>query len=527
VEHDIEVERDWKLFIKNLDPEKKTAQACFTSLVYVSQYPSCPSTKLIVQAARAPICPRHHVHRAGPSVHVPRAFRHYDTSNARTTRRTRPAIMTRRPGAPPILLDHDGAAESAINAMAQMDAGIPERQLTHFQHWHNPALENTLSHDEQEVNDAQTQAVWQGRRGMPAGLSQEAEEAYEAHRLLAEQNRRAAQRHRASSGLPEHSRFENEWAVDRRIPSPPPVHLLDDSARSLLYPHGANGPSLYDLYNNTPPSLSGARGSRTVPRSSLPASSSPDDDADRPIDAFEALDTTYPLFAPLDDAGPHPIEDMFDSDNEDDVSVAGTSYHVPEPDTLRFQGPGYEDWIPTRPLIGTGTLPDTDRAQTNITDPASSPYEVVGSPDYTLGLASPTTSGLEYTTRARAEVDEQLALDLDPRSHWVLPSDHIPPAWNTFHPVPPPMPIIRRRQREDDDGHEEQAEAGGDEDRRPMRRPRMDEDGPLEGVQQRVRRSIPVESLLSGSGSGSGSGSRDNRRNGLVFDAESYINPDL
>jgi hypothetical protein len=32
VEHDIEVERDWKLFIKDLDPEKKTAQACFTSL---------------------------------------------------------------------------------------------------------------------------------------------------------------------------------------------------------------------------------------------------------------------------------------------------------------------------------------------------------------------------------------------------------------------------------------------------------------------------------------------------------------
>jgi hypothetical protein len=40
VEHDIEVERDWKLFIKDLDPEKKTAQACFTSLVYVSPFPA-------------------------------------------------------------------------------------------------------------------------------------------------------------------------------------------------------------------------------------------------------------------------------------------------------------------------------------------------------------------------------------------------------------------------------------------------------------------------------------------------------
>jgi len=61
-----------------------------------------------------------------------------------------------------------------------------------------------------------------------------------------------------------------------------------------------------------------------------------------------------------------------------------------------------------------------------------------------------------------------------------------------------------------------------------MRRARMDEEsgsGPSEGVQQRVRRSIPVESLLSGNERESGE--RDTRRNGLVFDAESHINPDL
>jgi hypothetical protein len=46
VEHDIDVERDWKQFIKDLDPEKKTAQACFTSLVYVRLFPTVNTTRL-------------------------------------------------------------------------------------------------------------------------------------------------------------------------------------------------------------------------------------------------------------------------------------------------------------------------------------------------------------------------------------------------------------------------------------------------------------------------------------------------
>jgi hypothetical protein len=531
VEHDIDVERDWKQFIKDLDPGKKTAQACFTSLVYVGPVPTVHTFKADIQASRAPICPRHHVHRAGPSVQVPRAFRHYDTSNARTTRRTRPAAMTRRGGAPGILLDHEGAAESAINAMAQIDAGVPERQLTHFQNWHNPALENTISRDEQEGHDAQTQAALERRRRIP-GLfddptSQDAEEAF-----LTQMQRNAQDRVRAMRGLPEPSRTGNEWTVERRLPSPPAVYHPGDLTRGLLNPHMATGSSMYDLGDDTPISLSGARRPRTLRRFSLPTSSTPDDDDERPIDAFEPLDTTYPLFAALDDAGPYPIEDMFDNDHnhedEDDDSVDETLYPIPGPDSLGMQERGYEPWWPSRPL--RGALPDTDREQTNIIDTADSPYEVVGSPDYTLGPASPTTTGLEYTTRARAEVDEQLAFDLNPgrRLLGVFPPGHIPPAWDTFDPGPPPMPIIRRRQRGDDDGHEEQGEAGGDDERRPVRRLRMDEEsgpGPSEGIQQRVRRSIPVESLLSGNGSGSGE--RDNRRNGLVFDAESYINPNL
>lgn len=39
IEYDIEAERGWKQFIKTLDPEKKTVQACFASLVAVSPFP--------------------------------------------------------------------------------------------------------------------------------------------------------------------------------------------------------------------------------------------------------------------------------------------------------------------------------------------------------------------------------------------------------------------------------------------------------------------------------------------------------
>jgi hypothetical protein len=431
--------------------------------------------------------------------------------------------MTRRPGAPPILLDHEGAAESAINAMAQMDAGVPERQLTHFQNWHNPALENTISRDEQEVHDAQTQAALERRRRIP-GLfddptSQDAEEAF-----LALMQRNAQERVRAMRGLPEPSRPGNEWTGERRLPSPPAVYLPGDLDRGLSNPNTANGSS-FNRGDDTPISLSGARGSRTLRRFSLPTSSTPDDNDDHQIDAYEALNTTYPLFAPLDDAGPYPIEDMFDNDDnhsfeeEEDDSAAETLYPNPGPGTFGMLGPGYEPWWPTRPL--RGALPDTDREQTNIADTADSPYEVVGSPDYTLGPASPTTTGLEYTTRARAEVDGQLLLDSDLGRRLIGGIDHNS-VW-THH-----MPPDRRRQREDDDEDQDRNEEDGDVDRRPVRRLRMDEEsrpGPSEGIQQRIRRSIPVESLLSGSGTGTGD--RDTRRNGLVFDAESYINPDL
>jgi len=357
--------------------------------------------------------------------------------------------MTRRPGAPPILLDHEGAAESAINAMARMDAGIPERELTHFQNWHNPALENTIGQDEQDVYDAQ-QTILEARMrtsGIMNGLTpQEAEDEYSAQRQRNAQNRFQASFH----GLSDPSRYRHEWTVDRRLPSPQAVYLPGELTRGLLNPNIANGSSL-NRGDDTPISLSGARGGRTLRRFSLPTSSTPDDDDERPIDAFEALNTTYPLFAPLDDAGPYPIEDMFDNElrhaDEDDDSVDETLYPVPGPDSLGMQERGYEPWWPTRPL--RGALPDTDRDQTNIIETADSPYEVVGSPDYTLGPASPTTPGPTYTARARAEVDEQLAFDLDPgrRLLGVFPPGHIPPAWDTFDPGPPPMPIIRRRQR--------------------------------------------------------------------------------
>lgn len=39
IEYDIEAEKGWKQFIKTLDPEKKTVQACFASLVAVSPFP--------------------------------------------------------------------------------------------------------------------------------------------------------------------------------------------------------------------------------------------------------------------------------------------------------------------------------------------------------------------------------------------------------------------------------------------------------------------------------------------------------
>jgi len=432
--------------------------------------------------------------------------------------------MTRRPGAPPILLDHDGAAESAINAMAQMDAGVPERQLTHFQNWHNPALENTIGQDEQEVHDAQSPAVLEFRRRISGihddFMRQEAEHANEA------QNRQriAQNRFNAMRELPEISHSGHEWNLERRLPTPPAVYLPDDLPRGPLNLPRPTGSSLYGRGDDTPLSLSGARGSRTLRRFSLPTSSSHDDNDDHQIDTFEALDTTYPLFAPLDDAGPYPIDDMLfvhDYNNvheeDDDDSVAETIYPNLEPDTFGMLGRGYEPWWPTRPL---NTLPDTDREQTNIIDTADSPYEAVGSPDYTLGPASPTTTGLEYTARARAEVDGQLALDSDLGRRLTRGIDHNS-VWT--HTMPPD----RRRQREDDE-NEDQSGDGGDNERRPMRRARMGEEivpAPSEGVQQRVRRSIPVESLLSGNGDGSGE--RDTRRNGLVFDAESYINPNL
>jgi len=524
VEHDIDVERDWKLFIKNLDPEKKTAQACFTSLVYVSPLPIFTQRGTDVQASRAPICPRHHVHRAGPSVQIPRAFRHYDTSDARTTRRTRTVPRFSGPGATRVQLDDQGGTEAAINAMAQMDAGIPERQLTHFQNWHNPALENTISENEQDGRDAQTQAVPQRERNLFRQLfddltSQDAEEADEAQEF-----RNAQNRIRASHGLPESSRSGHEGNVERR-----PLSLWQpgDLMRGMLNPHRASGFSLDNRSDDTPVSLSGARGSRTLRRFGLPASSSSDIEDTIPIDTFDPLTTTYPLFAPYDDAGPYPMEDMFDTDHdhedeEDDDAGAVTIFPSAGPDTLGMQGRGYEDWgIPIRPF--RSGLPDTDRDPTNIIDTPESPYEVVGSPDYTLGPASPNAPGPGYTARARAEVDEQLALDLEPGIPQLAPVDQdqlLRPVW-TF------MPAMRRRQREME-SDEDQVGEGGDDERRPARRPRTDEEGgsgPVEGAQQRVRRSIPVESLLSGSASGSGSG--DNRRNGLVFDAESYINPNL
>lgn len=311
-------------------------------------------------------------------------------------------------------------------------------------------------------------------------------------------------------------------AIDR-LPSPTPVYLPTDDTAGLLNPYRAYMPTLYDRGENTPLSLSGIRGARAG-RPGLRAD-------DHPLDHIEDLDNTYPLFAPLDDAGPYPMEDMFDTvhENDDDVDE--------DPDDLvggaplvdqQFQTRGYTHWFPPSPVERVPTA-DFDRHHTNIFDMTGSDSDAsdmtIGSPDYTRGPASPTT-GPEYTARARAEVDEQLALDTAPGRHShhdgnpPSPFMPTPPPWSAMIALVPPTLRELRRQREDDEDGE-QAGNGAYLQRRPHQRARMDEGEPSEGSTQRARRSIPVESLLSGEGSG------DDRRNGMVFDAESYINPNL
>jgi hypothetical protein len=269
-----------------------------------------------------------------------------------------------------------------------------------------------------------------------------------------------------------------------------------------------------DADANTPVSLSGARGvseydrrPRRIVRRSISPNESDDNDGVDGVD-YDFVET-YPLFAPLDDLGPLPAEnplDMFggesddDDDDRDDVELPAFAYNYPRPPRPEA---GYTDWTPSVPSTFAGVT--------------LSPF-----PSY-----DPV---IEYNQRARQAVDAQVASDrattapLNPAESST--SRTSVPAWAESH--------LGRRRR---DFLEEPLDAGDEGFGTFLRRvrPRTGEESEQtyppptmaelpaewsEGRPQRVRLSMPPASVAHGD-------DQDNRRNGVVFDAESYINPDL
>jgi hypothetical protein len=260
---------------------------------------------------------------------------------------------------------------------------------------------------------------------------------------------------------------------------------------------------------DTPVSLSGVRGvsgydrrPRRIIRRSISPNESDDNEGVDGVD-YDFVET-YPLFAPLDDLGPLPADnplEMFggesddDDDDRDDVELSAIHYNNPRPPRLEA---GYTDWTP---VAGLTLRPFPS-------------YDPV----------------IEYNQRARQAVDAQVASDrattapLNPAESST--SRTSVPAWAESH--------LGRRRRE---FLEEPLDAGDEGFGSFLRRvrPRTGDESEQtypppttaevpaelsEGRPQRVRLSMPPASLVSGE-------NYDNRRNGVVFDAESYINPDL
>jgi hypothetical protein len=262
-----------------------------------------------------------------------------------------------------------------------------------------------------------------------------------------------------------------------------------------------------------------------------------------PATNFDDLDASYPLFAPLDDAGPYPNEEIFDAapetrDGDEDDSSSSETYsetifHPSASDAHdpATQAPGYTDW----------SLPGLDETYgpdivPNINHNHSHAQHVTRNANIELNPAAPwvgpSTSNLasradqssdQYLVAARQAINHALGIEHVTSERFPLP--------HTFDQIEQYVRGSRRQREDDEDETEGQGGPGvSGIERRPLQRSRLNEEsGTSEGSPQRVRRSIPVESLLSatGSGSGGGSGIEDNRRNGVVFDAESYINPDL
>ena len=320
-----------------------------------------------------------------------------------------------------------------------------------------------------------------------------------------------------------------DWTTDR-LPSPPPVfHPDDQEARPPSPPH------VYHRGTDTPLSLSGTRGAED-PDPFFHGILPPHPHDFNPFiatgqqfgqvasnDTVDGIntDTTYPLFAPLDDAGPYPNEDIFDTnhedeDEDDDEALLAEPFYTaaPRAPNTADQVRGYTNWSPPRP---PGTY--SSLGQDLITD-----IGVDMEPSSPLSYTSSGNINFEYSERARREIDQQVALDADPfESEATNFPGRNPAVWSSYSSNPS-MPRRRRREDDGDDTDAQWGVAGFDTERRPSRRARVDEEAGMSAtLAQRIRRSIPVSSLLSASGSGSG----DNRRNGLVFDAESYINPDL
>ena len=511
MEYDIEVERDWKLFIKSLDVEKKPVQACFTSLV-VSPYATQEAIYADMQNAKARGDPRHHQPRAGPSAHLPRAHRHYDTSDTRHGWQPPPAPAIYQPGD----LWRDSPS-SIPNAPTQTRPSyIPPRpQLATGPGRDSGNVAPTLDFSRVEafavppgITDGDT--MYRIPFFPPtAPLSAEERAQREINEQSARDEEIRDERYEMTMPYADGS-FHREWSVADQDDDERNAYRVTSPEYSdyvhVQRPRRPFSPQPLASDADTPLSLSGVRGLRAPdnrPRRIIrrPISPTESDDNDGVDGVDYAFGDTYPLFAPLDDLGPLPADeplDMFDHD-PDEAGFPTWAFDVP-----RLPRPelGYVNWSPPVP----STLDDLARR--------------------------PLThdSVVEYNQRARQAVDAQVASDralTAPRNP--LSSTNRPSVreWADYDP----LPVLGRRQRDsvEEENGADQGEASDFLRRvRPRSWEEIDQEHPYPTWESISVGGRPPRARLSlGPGSLPNRGDHDNRRNGLVFDAESYLNPDL
>jgi len=506
VEYDVEVERDWKLFIKSLDVEKKPVQACFTSLV-VSPYSSQEVIFADMQNAKARGDPRQLPTRAGPSAHLPRAHRHYDTSNTRHGWQPPPAPAMYQPG--DLWRDVPSSIPNApaqtrptiISPRPQLDTG-PGRDSRNFA----PTLDFSRV-EAFAVPPGITDGNVMYRIPMPVFPPTPLSTEERAQREINEQSARDEEirLERYERSMTYAPYIAPDWTTEERYDNPfvgvqAPRSPLGSDYVHVLAPFSPR--PLADNDADTPLSLSGARGLRAPdnrPRRIIRRSISPTESDDNGgVDGVDyGIGDTYPLFAPLDDLGPLPADehlDMFDH-GPDEADFPTWAFEVP-----RLPRPeiGYVNWSPPMP----STLDDQARR--------------------------PLTH--DSLVRARQAVDAQVASDRALTAPRNLPSNTNRPSvreWADYDP----LPVLGRRQR-DSVEEENGADQGEGTDSLRRVRPRsweeIDQEHPGPTWESISVGGQPPRARLSlGPGSLPNRGDHDNRRNGLVFDAESYINPDL